>query len=53
MAGAMRVPAWQRFLRKATGGGILYNCREIAKYPTKGLEVTKSLAPGIGGGAIS
>ena len=28
------------------------NCWEIAKYPTKGLQVTQGLAPGIGGGAI-
>jgi len=29
-------------------GRTLHNCREIAKYPTKGLHVTQALAPGIG-----
>ena len=29
-----------------------HKCWEIAKYPTKSLQVTQGLVPGIGGGAI-
>jgi hypothetical protein len=48
---SVKVSPAERPLRKAKGR-IVHSCWEIAKYPTKDLQVTQGLAPGIGGGAI-
>src|SRR5262249_14527814 len=49
---SLRISPRKQPLRKARTVSW-HKCWEIAKYPTKGLRVTQSLAPGIGGGAIS